>query len=67
MQIKNALLNENILLPGKSQGNCFPIAFPPPPRKFNGATRNVPQTWKFCDTRITNITNITSSSLEKNQ
>lgn len=37
MQIKNALLNENILLPGKSQGNCFPIAFPhgviihPPP------------------------------------
>lgn len=45
----------------------FLLHFPPPPRKFNGATRNVPQTWKFCDTRITNITNITSSSLEKNQ
>lgn len=28
MQIKNALLNENILLPVRSQGSCFPIAFP---------------------------------------
>jgi len=27
MQIKNALLNENIMLPVGSQGNCFPIVF----------------------------------------
>lgn len=28
IQIKNALLNENILLRVRSQGNCFPIVFP---------------------------------------